>query len=402
MNVLRSARPGHAELRVRRLLAFTVGISAATNLATDFAVYRQQFAEFASWWSYPAVAGQVLGVLALLVVPWISRGSALRVVCIAFGAFGLVSIALIVPAAGAGGLPDELGAPWPLRVQSTYAMPLMIAVWARFGWGYVAVLSGFSFLARYLTSETTNARQAIEDSVVNTTVSVLLAILVILLVRTGRALDQSAELAIAAVRRDSAEEARAIERRRVELLAHDEILHVLRVVGMGVRTSTVTPARLAVATLERLERLESLDPEADGDLDAHDLAADEFLARMRGLVTAIAPLATFDADELDDVVVPGTTAVALLDASGEALRNSMAHAGDRETGVSRTVRVSRRDGILSVSIVDDGRGFRPREVSARRLGVARSIVERMRAVPGGGATIDSSPGAGTTVELTWR
>ena len=402
MNLLRSARPGHAELRVRRLLAFTVGISAAANLATDFVVYRQQFAEFAPWWSYPAVVGQVLGVIALLVVPWFSRGSALRVVCIAFAAFGLVTIALIVPAAGLGGLPDALGAAWPLRVQSTYAMPLMIAVWARFGWGYVALLAGCSFLARFLTAETTNARQTIEDSVVNTTVTVLLAILVILLVRTGRALDLSAELAIAAVRRDSAEEARAIERRRVELLAHDEILHVLRVVGMGVSTSTVTPARLAVETLERLERLDSLDPDLEVDLEPDDLPADEFLTRLRGLATAIAPLATFDADDLGDLVVPGTVGVALLDASGEALRNSMAHAGDRQDRVSRRVRISHRDGILSVSIIDDGRGFRPREVSARRLGVARSIVERMRAVPGGGATIDSSPGAGTTVELTWR
>ena len=400
MTVLLSAEPGHAELRVRRLMAFVVGVSLTSNLLTDFGVYRAQFAEYGQWWSVPAVTGQVIGAVALLVVPWFSRGPALRVVCLAFGAFGLVTIALIVPAVGAGSLPDAAGAAWPLRVQSSYAMPVMLAISARVGWGYVGVLAVLSFLARFLTPVTTSLRQALEDAVVNTTTTVFLAILMLLFVRTGRELDRSARLAIEAVRRDSAAEAKAIERRRVELLAHDEILHVLRVVGMGVRSQAVTPASLATRTLERLEALDSdVDPAVD---EEGDLAAEEFLRRLRGLVTAVAPLATFEADGLEGMVVPAPAATALLDASGEALRNSMAHAGDQEDAVARSVNVRRDDGILIVSIADDGRGFRTREVPARRLGVARSIVARMQAVPGGGATIDSSPGAGTRVDLSWR
>jgi len=205
------------------------------------------------------------------------------------------------------------------------------------------------------------------------------------------------------VRRDSAAEAKAIERRRVELLAHDEILHVLRVVGSGVRSTSVTPARLAASTIERFDSLDSAtgsEPDRS-DPDDADLPADEFLRRLRGLVTAIAPLATFDAEDLGDLAVPAVVATALLDSSGETLRNSMVHAGDKDAVVARTVRVEFADGILTVSIADDGRGFRPREVPARRLGVARSIVARMRAVPGGRASIDSAPGKGTRVDLSW-
>jgi len=407
VSILLSARPGPAVLRLRRVFAFAAGMAAAANLFADFAIYRAQFAEFAAWWALPSVVGQVLGVGALLVVPWISRGPALRVVCIAFGVFGLLSIALIVPASGVAGLPDSLGAAWPLRVQSAYALALILAVATRWVWAYVGALAGLSFLARALPSESMNVALAVEDDVVNATVTVLLAILMIVLLRTGTALDGSAEEAVRAVRRDSAAAAQAIERRRVELLAHDEILYALRVVSMGVRSPTANPAGLASATLQRLD---ALDPDADvptdstlgATLDESVLAGEEFLSRLRGLATAIAPLAAFDADELDTVSVPSQVATALLDASGEALRNSVVHAGDRDGGVARAVRVRHREGILMVAITDNGRGFRPHEVSVRRMGVARSIVARMRAVPGGAATIDSAPGTGTVVELTWQ
>jgi hypothetical protein len=406
-----TAHPGHAELRVRRLLAFVIGVSVASNLITDLPVYRSQFAEYATWWSYPAVAGQILGAATLLLVPWFSRGPVLRLVCFAYGVVGLVAIALLVPAAGVGGLPDAEGAAWSLRVQSTYAMPVVLALTARYAWGYIAVMAVASGVARTLTPETQNLRQTLEDTIVNTTTTVLLSILVLLLVRIGRELDVAADSAIAAVRRDSAAEARAIERRRVELLAHDEILHTLRVVGMGVRSPTTTPASLAATSLERLGALDggraselnpNLDPDLTPDLDAADLPADEFLRRLRAVVTAIAPLAAFEADDLGDLFVPADAATALLDASGEALRNSIAHASEGEDHVARTVRVRCEDGTLTVSIADDGRGFRPREVPARRLGVARSIVARMQAVPGGGASVDSAPGSGTRVALTWR
>ncbi|MEO5535325.1 MAG: ATP-binding protein [Pseudolysinimonas sp.] len=396
--MLLSRQPGQAELRIRRLITFALGIGIVSNLVTDFAVYRGQFHQYGAWWAFPTIAGQVLAAAVLLSLPWFSRGRALQVAGLAFAVFGLLTVVLIVPAAGIGGLPDAAGAAWPLRVLTSYALAAMLTVTARFGWVYLATLTVAGFFARLLSSESANPRLALEDSVVNTTVTVLLAILVLAVVRAARELDRSAEEAIEAVRRDSAAEAKAIERRRIELLAHDEILHVLRVVGMGVRSATVTPARLASATMERLEALES---ETGFEPDDAPLAADEFLRRLRGLVTAIAPLASFEAADLGDLVLPADAATALLDASGESLRNSMVHAGDQDDSVGRTVRLEFSDGILTISIADDGRGFRPGDVPSRRLGVARSIVARMREVPGGRASIDSTPGKGTRVDLRW-
>lgn len=53
-------------------------------------------------------------------------------------------------------------------------------------------------------------------------------------------------------------------------------------------------------------------------------------------------------------------------------------------------------------MADDGKGFRVGEVPAQRLGVARSIESRMRAIAGGEAVVHSTPGEGTRIELSWR
>ena len=57
------------------------------------------------------------------------------------------------------------------------------------------------------------------------------------------------------------------------------------------------------------------------------------------------------------------------------------------------------DGI-TITVSDDGRGFDPEHTGASRYGVSGSIITRMRDAQGQ-ARIDSSPGAGTTVTLSW-
>ncbi|MGZ4279782.1 MAG: sensor histidine kinase, partial [Solirubrobacteraceae bacterium] len=63
------------------------------------------------------------------------------------------------------------------------------------------------------------------------------------------------------------------------------------------------------------------------------------------------------------------------------------------------VRLDAVDGHLRVAVADDGVGFDPDEpgLRSRRLGLT-SMEERARAL-GGTLSIDSRPGAGTTVVL---
>lgn len=71
------------------------------------------------------------------------------------------------------------------------------------------------------------------------------------------------------------------------------------------------------------------------------------------------------------------------------------HAGVTQAWVTA---IGTENGGVRVAVVDRGAGFDP--VTTTERGVMRSIRHRMEEV-GGSAAIDSEPGEGTSVELTW-
>jgi signal transduction histidine kinase len=79
----------------------------------------------------------------------------------------------------------------------------------------------------------------------------------------------------------------------------------------------------------------------------------------------------------------------------EALQNALRHAGAEHV----ELRLDARNGRLAMSVTDDGIGFDPSapELRSRRLGLT-SMEERAEAI-GGTLSIESTPGAGTTVRL---
>jgi signal transduction histidine kinase len=79
----------------------------------------------------------------------------------------------------------------------------------------------------------------------------------------------------------------------------------------------------------------------------------------------------------------------------EALQNALRHAHASRVDVS----LEARNGRLRLAVTDDGVGFDPDEpgLRSRRLGLT-SMEERARAL-GGTLTIESEPGAGTTIAL---
>ena len=118
------------------------------------------------------------------------------------------------------------------------------------------------------------------------------------------------------------------------------------------------------------------------------------------------------------LVVPAPVAVAMSYAVREALANVVSHAGTSEAWVE--VSLGPADGetgpgpggdtgpdgedaalpSLQVTVRDAGAGFDPAHVDALRLGLRRSIIERITE-RGGRASIWSAPGQGTVVSLRW-
>lgn len=82
----------------------------------------------------------------------------------------------------------------------------------------------------------------------------------------------------------------------------------------------------------------------------------------------------------------------------EAARNSAKHAGP---GARRRCTVDVADSAVRVTYADDGAGFSVDDVPDTRAGLRISILGRMASVEGGSAKVESVPGTGTEVILSW-
>ena len=214
------------------------------------------------------------------------------------------------------------------------------------------------------------------------------------LLRQAQALDEADARRRALLIRLRIDASRTRARRRTDHFIHDHILSVLKVIP----TESTEPAQLRAGAREALADLSTAAAEPDAPVRSSELLA----ALTRRLRTIGGDDVVICDSITQDLDLPPEAARALIDAAAEALRNSLAHAAgpDQEGRIARTAILrSDADGI-TITVSDDGRGFDPEHTGTIRHGVSGSIIARMRDA-GGEARIDSSPGAGTTVTLSW-
>jgi signal transduction histidine kinase len=192
----------------------------------------------------------------------------------------------------------------------------------------------------------------------------------------------TADAAAALLRRDPDEAAAQVD--TVRTLAADAT-DELRAIMVGLRPADLAGDGLATALRKQAELLDR----------AH--------AAKVHFIDGRAPAGhALDGRPLDGRLTPQREEVAYRVAQ-EALHNALRHAG------ATTVRVelSHQEGLVTLSVTDDGRGFDAEAVQSvarltaqRRLGLA-SMHERASAA-GGRLAVESRPGAGTTVRLELR
>ena len=213
------------------------------------------------------------------------------------------------------------------------------------------------------------------------------------LLRQAQALDEADARRRALLIRLHTDASRARVRRRADNFIHDRILSVLK-------TVPATPAGVAQLRAGAREALADLDTAA-AEPDA-PVNSSELLTALTRRLRAIGGDDVVISDSITkDLNLPQETAQALIDAAAEALRNSLTHAAGPDRGpIARTAALrSDADGV-TITVSDDGRGFDPEHAGTSRYGMSGSIIARMHDVAGE-ARIDSSPGAGTTVTLSW-
>jgi len=204
---------------------------------------------------------------------------------------------------------------------------------------------------------------------------------------------------------------RTTERREHERLLHDTVLNTLTAIGReGGADAGRTDAGQLVGRCRRdvvLLRYVLSDPGdpakvADrpfgGLLIGIEAAAIEM--RARGLEVQVGLADQVSGHVAPVAPVPGQVAVALAYAAREALVNVATHAGTSEAWVDVSLAGPAAGNGVRVTIRDAGVGFDPSAVDPARLGLRRSIAERVADL-GGRASVHSRPGEGTVVDLYW-
>lgn len=180
-------------------------------------------------------------------------------------------------------------------------------------------------------------------------------------------------------------------REQVSRMLHDEVLSVLTA---ALRTRGTPSEQLRTEAARAIGLLETPLPSPTPGQETCRAASDR-LARAVRDIDPLCRMETLHGNGLLPVAVTD----AIVGAASEAMRNSVRHAG---AGADRTLLAHAESGRFEVTVRDDGDGFDPQRTRPESLGISRSIVGRMRALPGGSATVSSCPGGPTTVELTWR
>jgi signal transduction histidine kinase len=210
------------------------------------------------------------------------------------------------------------------------------------------------------------------------------------LFRTADQADQAASQALEAQRREAMAEARDEERRQQFKVLHDNVLHTLESIARG---------ELGIGSQQAREKCmrdaDYLRGLITGAVDSIPTDLGVALAGMGRDRSALGLRVNQQFDALPKQI-PRHVTDALTGAAREALNNVVKHAGTGEAWLSA---YGDGSGGVTVTIVDRGHGFDP-QAQSNGLGLMRSVRHRVLEV-GGEVSIDSAPGEGTSVEMTW-
>jgi signal transduction histidine kinase len=203
---------------------------------------------------------------------------------------------------------------------------------------------------------------------------------------------------------------RNVERREHERLLHDTVLNTLTSLARVSAGDTLDGAAVAPMVSRARQDVALIEAAlSDPDPDGSAAADGDLIRGLRGVADAMSARGLrVHLEVADDVpAVPAPVVTALSNATREALSNVAAHAGTADAWVEVSRAAADADGGAAagragaqVTVRDRGTGFDPAQVDRARLGLRRSITERV-ADCGGHASVWSAPGRGTVVSLSW-
>lgn len=301
-------------------------------------------------------------------------------------------------------------ASWPLHFDLTQALPENFQPWIWWTLGIATVAAGTTFRfgigVVYLLTVTVSwpllkvsgfggsgqLLQGVQEALhLFVFSSVLIAMVLALRWEAGKT-DSANQKAIDSAVESARVAASEIERSRLDALVHDYVLTTLLVAS-----NAKTEEQQKLASKSALEAISRLKDFRGDDSSSSNLTLASFFNALELRVREAFAEFEVSSDKLSDLPIPSETAQAVTEATLQAVDNSIKHAGRVS---ERMVRLKGQKSGFKIVISDNGRGFRPSQVSKDRIGITSSIVARV-VNAGGRAFINASPGSGTTVIIEW-
>jgi len=290
-------------------------------------------------------------------------------------------------------LPDHFR-PWPWWATGVASMAASMYLPRWWAYGFMVVMP-ISWMAIHAQAVGGGAPigQVIQDGIYIVTFSAAIAVLVTLVRQAAERVDAANQAAVEAAAERARVDALERERLRLDALVHDSVLTTLL---LAANAKTDEQAQLAKESADAaIARIES----AAIELEAADerITVNSFFDALSAAVTRQDPIAEVVSSGANLRLIPAEVAVALTEATVQAMANSIQHAGRR---ARRMVRLKVESKGIKIVVKDDGVGFRPGRVPRSRLGLRVSIIGRVESV-GGRVFIESRIGAGTTIVFEW-
>ncbi len=380
-----------AESGVLRVVVAVFGVASVVFFVLSLGSIVTDTAHLHAGWSIAAAVVVFLPPTILAAVRLLLPTRVLRTLLGAYAvAFTLVIAALPLMMTGTAVPADR--EPWPFTVAALGTVASAVAWRPPLAWTHLVVTCLAILPARYVMSPGSDLAPTVEDAVFTVSFASIFTALVLAALSNARALDTEMVKARVTASRAATTHAREREQARLDALVHDEVIATLYYASLGKPELAASVRKQAGNALANLARLREPD---DGSEPA---PTGEFVSRVRSVVTELDDSLSLRVRGSGSGLVPQEVAAAFAEATSEAIRNSLEHAGPLL--MARSVTVDVEPETITIEIVDDGAGFDPAAVPEDRLGIAVSIRGRLAAV-GGTADIESTRATGTRVTLRW-
>ncbi|WP_144714007.1 sensor histidine kinase [Curtobacterium pusillum] len=386
----RSVRASITQASVERAFAILIAVAALGFGATTVPAVLDQLPFLDPLWGpvvVCALAASFLFVGASVFVPRLAQFA--QITCALMFFVALVTWPLTVQHAIPSG---QVPWPWWLCTVGSTAAAMGFASWR--ATVYTALVPAVYVLIRLTPVGGDAGVRALLDGVYTAILSGAVLVIAVVLRRAATAVDAAQATAVRRYSHAIREHATEVERVQVDAIVHDSVLTTLLSAARAeTRDAEMLAARMARNAIDHLEAAAS-----DGPGDAPPVSLTDLRTRIADAVGALAAPVRVHEGHVGSIRLPATVADAIASAALQAAVNSVQHAGGPD--VDRWILVEQRGAGVHVEVGDRGAGFDVAAIPAERLGVRRSIIERVVAVDGR-AEVVTAPGDGTRVLLDW-